>query len=127
MYVTPNQVADATGKQVEAPQIAMAQSIIEMYTGRVESRVENPDDLALLRLATAYQAAYLVENFDTVFSQVGVSSLTQDKFRVEMSDPTSPFIAPLARMACETLSWRRSRSISTAPIFRGAKKTWSDF
>lgn len=117
MFVNTDEVNSITGISVNPVKVQMAQYIIEMYTGRSEARVVESDDLYALRLATAYQAAYMEENAQTVFSQVGVSDIQQERFRMRMASETDPYIAPLAKMACSRLSWFRARSISTAPYF----------
>lgn len=118
MYTTVEETADVTGLDVEQPHVMAAHYIMEMYTGRQESRVEDPDDLYILNIATSYQAAYIRQNTDTVFEQVPYDSIKMDTFtHVAPDSPGGIVIAPLAAMACERLSWFRSRSITTAPNF----------
>ena len=117
MYTTVDEVQDITATEVTQAHVQLSHYIMEMYTGRPESRVEDSDDLYLLKLATAYQAAYVRQNTEIVFEQIPFETLQLDKYRIKMKENETPFIAPLAVMACERLSWFRSRSVSTAPYW----------
>lgn len=118
MFVTVNQTQVLTGTEVTAEQIAMAQYIMESYVGRVEPEITNANDLMLLGRATAYQAVYMRENLDTVFEQIDVKSQSGFGGNVTFKDnPVSPWIAPLAIIACQGLSWKRMRSVKVGPLF----------
>jgi hypothetical protein len=119
MFVNATEVQELTGYQVSNELVLQAQAIIEMYVGKAESRIESPDDRYLLHLATAYQAAYMVDNAETVFKQVGVKFLGTDGLRMSLdTNNDSPYIAPLARMCVDRLSWKGTRSLTTAPLGR---------
>lgn len=118
MFVTVYEVMELTGKPVDERQISMAQAIIESYVGRVEAEVTNANDLMLLGRATAYQAAYMRENLDLVFEQVDVKQQQGFGGMVTFRDnPASPWVAPLAIIACQRLSWKRMRSVKTGSIY----------
>lgn len=124
MFVTTSEVLELTGYTVSAADIKRAQYIIESYVGREESAVEDPNDKALLGRATGYQAAYMNKNGDMVFEQIGAKYLGQNNSVVTFEDD-SPFVAPLAKIACRKLSWRGSRSVKTGNIFNsGAAPSW---
>lgn len=115
MFTTIEEVEYRTGIVPTLSTLAHAQAIIEMVSGRPEARVDHADDLHWLSVATTYQAAYMVENAETVFKQIDVSRLEQNDYIVTFRGADSPYIAPLARMALNNLSWTRSRSITVAP------------
>jgi hypothetical protein len=119
MFANATDVQRITGYEVDNELVVQAQAIIEMYVGKSEARVESPDDRYLLHLATAYQAAYMHENADTVFKQIAVRLLSQADYQVALdTSRDAPYIAPLAGMCVERLSWKGTRSLTTAPAFR---------
>lgn len=117
MFTTIDEVKELTGADVSQETIIMAQGIIESWVGRVEAEVSNANDSMLLGRATAYQAVYLDE-FEDVFDQPAVVSVNQYGSGVSFrQDGASPWIAPLAVIACQRLSWRRMRSVKVGSIF----------
>jgi hypothetical protein len=108
-----------TNKEVSLDVIKRAQSIVEIYVGKDEIDIENPSDLLVLDKMTAYQAAYMVDNEDVVYSQIASTSVgsgdSAQNFNTAMS---SPWIAPLAVMAARGLSFKKPRSIRTGKIFQ---------
>lgn len=118
MFVTTAQVKTITNKVVDAALIQRAQYTIEAYIGKFESEVTNTRDIEILKRATAYQAAYMVNNEDIVFEQMSVSTTGQnDAYTTfKQNDSASPFIAPMAVMICNRLSFIRSRSIKTGKM-----------
>ena len=119
MFSTINSVLTYTNKEVSLDVIKRAQSIVEIYVGKDEIDIENPSDLLVLDKMTAYQAAYMVDNEDIVYSQIASNSVgsgdTAQNFDTTMS---SPWIAPLAVMAAKGLSFKKPRSIRTGKIFQ---------
>lgn len=133
MFVTTEEVALLTNKNVKESGIYRAQSIIEIFVGKLESEVSNENDLELLKRATAYQVAYMIDNEDIVFEQIAASTISQNESSTtfKAGDNVSPWIAPLAVMACKKLSFNRSRAIKTGKIapnpielFDDAYYTW---
>lgn len=118
MFTTIEQVKELTSYDVTVDTIVMAQAIIESWVGRLETDVTTPRDVALLARATAYQAAYILDNLDTVFQQVDVSSIGQfwQVITFRGDDSASPYIAPLAVRACRGLSWKKIRSVQTGSV-----------
>lgn len=118
MFCTPNDVFNLTLVETGGLEIGMAQSIIESVIGRLEINIEDVDDLEILRRATAYQTAYMQNNYVTVFEQAGIKQIAQSDGMITLdTDRNSPFIAPLAMIALRGLSWRRSRSVKFGSIF----------
>jgi hypothetical protein len=118
MFTTTTQVKTITGKIVDLSLIERAQYAVEAYIGRFESEVTDTKDLEILKRAVAYQSAYMLNNEDIVFEQISVSTTTQNDSSTtfKQGDPASPFIAPMAVMMCQRLSFIKSRSIKTGSI-----------
>lgn len=104
--------------------IKRAQGIVESYIGKDEIDIQNPSDLLLLDKIVSYQAAYMVENEESVFNQIAVTSQGQTDFIVNFdTSKDSPWIAPLAVIAARSLSFRRPRSLKTGKMFQFPKIT----
>jgi hypothetical protein len=123
MFTTVNKVLEHTNKTVDISLIKRAQDIVEIYIGRNEIDVENPNDLIILDKMTSYQAAYMMDNEDMVYSQIAVTSAgageSSQNFNTAMD---APFLAPLAVMAARGLSFNRSRSVRTGKVFQWNRK-----
>lgn len=115
MFVTTNETKSITGKIVDSSLVERAQYAVETYVGKFESEVSDTKDLELLKRATAYQAAYMLNNEDVVFEQMAVSTTGQNDAYAsfKQNDDASPFIAPMAVMVCKKLSFVKSRSVYT--------------
>ncbi|NDB90868.1 MAG: hypothetical protein EB166_08685, partial [Thaumarchaeota archaeon] len=112
------QVKTITGKIVNAGLVERAQYAIEAYVGKFEADIEDTRDLEILKRATAYQAAYMLNNEDVVFEQMAVSTTGQNDAYTTFKpgDKTAPFIAPMAIMMCDKLSFMRARSVYTGKM-----------
>lgn len=118
MFVNPKEVKDLTGKDVTSQDIIRAQAIVESFVGRNESEVSGADDFALMAKAVAFQAVYMLENYDRVYQQAALKQFAQIDGQMTMNaDMAAPFIAPLAVLTLRNLTWRRSRSVKTGSIF----------
>lgn len=115
MFVTTTEVKAITGKIVDAALVTRAQYAIEAYIGKFEDEVSNEKDLEILKRATGYQSAYMLNNEDIVFEQMAVSTTGQnDAYTTfKQGDTASPFIAPMAVMICNKLSFIKTRSVYT--------------
>lgn len=118
MFTTTTNVKDITGKIVSNQLITRAQYVIEAYVGKLESEITDTRDTELMKRAVAYQCAYMLDNEDIVYEQMAVSTTGQNDayttFR--QNDKASPWIAPLAVMICNRLSFAKSRSIKTGKM-----------
>jgi hypothetical protein len=124
MFSTTNSVLTYTNKEVSLDVIKRAQAIIEIFIGKDEIDVENPSDLLLLDKMTAYQAAYMLVNEDTVYTQIASNSVgSGDSVQNFDTSMFAPFIAPLAVMAAKGLSFKRPRSLRTGKIFQLPART----
>lgn len=114
MFITPNEVMASTPyTDVTLEQVKQAQFVIELFVGRTESEVDGARDKALLARATAVQAVYMRDNPDITFNQINAAMVSAGGQMTQFRDNVSPFIAPLAVIACKKLSWKQSRSVST--------------
>jgi hypothetical protein len=118
MFTTATEVKTITGKIVDAALVARAQYVIEAYIGKFESEIIDTNDEEILKRAVAYQSAYMLNNEDIVYEQMSVSTTGQNEAYTTFKpgDTTSPFIAPLAVIICNKLSFMKTRSIYTAPL-----------
>lgn len=110
-WATVDDVATYTGTQVTAAQLAQAQAAIDVAAGRsidVYSSLRSRD-LYYLKLATAYQAAWMAAQPD-IFTRTEVKQSAGDGMSVQYGDGAL-VLAPLARRALRRVSWRRSRSV----------------
>lgn len=115
MFATTTEVKAITGKIVDPALVTRAQYVIEAYVGKFEAEVTDTKDEEILKRAVAYQAAYMLNNEDIVYEQMAVSTTGQNEAYTTFKpgDYASPFVAPMAVMICNKLSFIRSRSIYT--------------
>lgn len=128
MFTTTVEVKEMTGYDVSQEVVIMAQNIIETFVGRDEVDIIVPNDRSILAKATAYQAAYMRDDSERIFEQAATVQLMQGGNMVTFTqDGVSPWIAPLAAIACKRLSWKRSRSIRTGSLLgnRSVEKGWT--
>lgn len=118
MLATITDVKTITGKIVKQDLVQRAQYVIEAYVGKLEADITNANDIELLKRAVAFQSAYMVNNEDIVYEQMAVSTTGQNDAYTTFKpgDTKSPFIAPMAVMMCEKLSFIKSRSVLTGKI-----------
>lgn len=118
MFTTVESVKELTGYDLPLESIKRAQALIESYTGRLEIQVTDAVDLAILDRATAYQAVYMEYDLVRVFGQAKAEQvMAYGNMVTYVDDGVSPWIAPLAVIACRRLSWNRTRSVKTGSIY----------
>lgn len=118
MFITVEDTKKLTAYDVSLDDLYRAQAILETYIGMVEEDIDNPNDLAIMGKATAYQAAYMKNNYERIYEQMAVRSIAQsDGGLAPDRDLAAPFIAPLAFFAMRSLSWKRSRSVKTGSMW----------
>lgn len=114
MFITPDEVmANTPYTDVTIEEVKQAQFVIEVFVGRTESEVDNARDKSILARATAAQAVYMRDDPDLTFNQINAAMVSAGGQMTQFRDNLSPFIAPLAVIACKKLSWRGSRSVRT--------------
>jgi hypothetical protein len=124
MYTTPDEVMAVTPyTNVAITEVRQAQFVIEVYTGRTEAEISSARDKGLLARAVIAQCVYMRENPNVTFEQVGVNTVSRgDGMTVFDITKDSPFIAPLAVMACKHLSWNKSHSVTVGKTFGAAER-----
>src|SRR4051794_34727291 len=112
-WATLADVNTLVGVTVTEQQLAQAVTSLETQLGLIAS-VERADisdrDRHWLKLATCYQAAWLVAQPD-LLERSHVMSASQDGESATFG-PDALTLAPLARKAIRRLSWRNRRAIS---------------
>jgi hypothetical protein len=118
MLATTTNVKDITGKIVSNQLVTRAQYVIESYIGKLEDEVDLARDVELLKRAVSYQCAYMLNNEDIFYEQMSVSTTGQNDAYTTFrnNDKASPWIAPMAVMACSKLSFVKSRSVHTGKM-----------
>lgn len=113
---TVQEVKDVTGRTLDSESIAIAQTIIELYSNRTEDAVAafSERDKHWLKLAVAYQAAYLDDN-PGILTERDVASMSQGDLTV--SPNGQAFLAPIAKMALKKISWNKTRSVRLSSDF----------
>ena len=111
LFATIDQVATLTGVTVSGSTRSLAAQSVELSTGLIEGvvRVDVADrDLYFLRLACAYQAAWLTGQPDYLTR----NDLTSTSFDGESATggPDWLKLSPMARTAIKRLSWAGTRS-----------------
>jgi hypothetical protein len=100
-----------TGVAVTDAHLGIAQANIELFSGVTESYALTGRATRHLRMAVAYQAAWIKGQID-VTTRTDVSSVTQDEMSLQYANQDAPVLAPLARQALKRLPWKTSRSIT---------------
>jgi hypothetical protein len=118
MFTTREVASKLTDRDISTALLQRAQNVIETYIGRTELQIEDNLDKVLLARAVGYQAAYMQDNEDLVYQQVSAQTTGQNDSLIsfKQGDNASPWIAPLAVMACRNLSFKRSRSVRTGKV-----------
>ncbi len=120
-----------TGITVSQDTLDSAQFMVEVFADVTEVSSDagniSAKNLRLLKLAVAYQAAWMTAQPD-LFTRSDVGLMTQDGISFTSPHANSGILAPMARRAIDRLSWRRNRSQRIRPqrpnnIYDG---TWSD-
>jgi hypothetical protein len=114
-WATAEDVQTLTGKVVQDSDIQQAEGAIALLSaiGRaalLDSTILSTRNLDWLRMASAYQTAWLVEQPD-YFSRMDVSQMTQDGTSATLK-ADALVLAPLARRCLKRLSWRGVRTLT---------------
>jgi len=126
MFTTVNNVKQHTNLEVTLDLIMRAQSIVEIFIGRSELDIENTNDLLVLDKMTSYQAAYMLDNEETIYKQIASTSVgTGESLQNFNGALSAPWMAPLAVIASKGLSFNKPRSVKTGRIFQwGPRMDW---
>lgn len=116
-WAQADDVLTYTGEAVTDAQVMRAQAIIDMFTARTYDALPRigTRDLYWLKLATAYQAAWMLSQPD-MYSRLDFATISAGSRPVELKEDTLR-IAPLAAKALKRVSWLRSRSLHVRSPF----------
>lgn len=113
-WATTADVTAYTGQTVTDPQVEQAQALIEVFADTTEDASDagniSPKNLRLLKLAVAYQTAWITQHPDA-FTNIDVSQVQQDGVVATMQHNNALVLAPMAKRCIDRLSWRRTRSL----------------
>jgi hypothetical protein len=109
-WATVQDTLNITGVTVTEAKVTQAQFNVELFSGVTEEYQLRPRDLRHLKLAVAYQAAWLTGQID-VTTRTDVESFTQDEMSIKYANKEAAVLAPLARQAIKRLSWTGTRSV----------------
>jgi hypothetical protein len=114
-----------TSISVSQDNIDAAQAMIELFSDVIYDQTIDGDgtaligakNLRLLKMAVAYQAAWMTEHPD-LFTHTDIQSINQDGIFYVHAHENSYLIAPMARRALKRLSWMRNKNIRIRPSYR---------
>lgn len=111
-WVTAAEVEQITGGVVTEPDVARAESVVNIYSGRTSDTFDtiSTRDREHLKHASAWQAWYLSSQVD-IGGRSSVASVTQDEARVDFNYEWQAVLHPLAARALKNLSWKRTRVV----------------
>ena len=117
-WATVADVSSLTGADVSSTDIARANTVIELHTGRLYTDAATRTgtrDLEWMRRACAYQAAWMLSQPD-MFSRLDLNAINQEGRAVGLKEHAL-VLAPLAKRALARVSWLRSRSLHVRSPF----------
>lgn len=118
-WATTAETLSYTGIAVSQDNIDAAQVMIEVFADVTEASSDagniSPKNLRLLKLAVAYQAAWMTSQPD-LYTRSDVGLMTQDGISFTSPHANSGILAPMARRALDRLSWRRNRNQRIRPM-----------
>jgi len=113
-WATTSDVITYTGQNATPAQVEQAQALVEIFADTTEDASDagniRPKNLRLLKLAVAYQAAWITQHPDA-FTNIDVSQVQQDGVVATMQHNNALVLAPMAKRCIDRLSWRRTRAL----------------
>lgn len=118
-WATPSETLAYTRISVSQDNLDAAQFMIELFADVVYGQTANisTKNLRLLKMAVAYQAAWMTEHPD-LFTHTDIQSINQDGIFYVHQHENSYLLAPMARRALKRLSWMRNKNIRIRPSTR---------
>lgn len=127
MFISKEEIKAATGKDISATTLSIAQLMIEAWVGRDESEVEDAGDAAILGKAVLFQAVYINSSEDDILEQAAVKQMISGDATVTFDERMfAPYMSPWAIKTVEKLSWKGTRSIHTGAVLQGRRGSWVD-
>jgi hypothetical protein len=109
-WATADQVYDFTGRETTPENLALAQTMIEIFSGTTtiasDDELISPKNLRLLSQAVAFQAVWLDDHPDAV-SAMDVEGVSQDGLNAQYATANAHLLAPMASRCLNRLSWNR--------------------
>lgn len=137
-WASAGNVRSITGETVTETDLAIAQGIIELYSGRtyagsVVNDSIRPKDLGWLQKAVAYQSVWQ-RSQPGYLTRHGIKEVNQDGAQIIYAGSSEPnntafiMLGPLARRALKNVSWMRSKTINVkAPSYDGDHPSYGDY
>lgn len=137
-WTTTSKIRSITGSTVTEDDLAMAQGVIELYSGRTYAGSQanasiRPKDLGWLEKAVAYQAIWQLSQ-PGYLTRHAIKEVNQDGAQIIYAGSSEPnntaliMLAPLANRALKNVSWLRSRTIRVkAPSLGGSQESYGDY
>lgn len=118
-WATPSETLAYTRISVSQDNLDAAQFMIELFADVTYGQTANisTKNLRLLKMAVAYQAAWMTEHPD-LFTHTDIQSINQDGIFYVHQHENSYLLAPMARRAIKRLSWMRNKNIRIRPSTR---------
>jgi hypothetical protein len=108
-----------TSITVSSTTLDSAQAMVELFADVTEASSDedliSAKNLRLLKLAVAYQAAWMTSQPD-LFTRSDVGLMTQDGISFTSPHANSNVLSPMAKRAIDRLSWRRNRTQRIRPM-----------
>ncbi|WP_213451589.1 hypothetical protein [Rhizomonospora bruguierae] len=109
-WATPSDVLSIAKATVTEDDVTSARFIVELFAHTTTEASDagniSSGNLRLLRMAVAYQAAWMQAHPD-VLTNVDVDSFSQDGQSAVHAHANAALLAPLAKRCIDRLSWRR--------------------
>lgn len=111
-WADADQVYAFTGREVSPESLALAQTMIEMFSGTTEGasaegvELISSRNLRHLSMAVAFQAVWLDSHPD-VLQTMDVEGVSQDGLSAQYANVNAHLLAPMASRCLNRLSWRR--------------------
>jgi hypothetical protein len=113
-WATTSDVATYTGITATTAQVEQAQAVVEIFADTTEDASDDGNisskNLRLLKLAVAYQAAWITQHPDA-FTNMDTNNFSQDQVSATTAHANAGILAPLAKRSIDRLSWRRIRPL----------------
>jgi len=109
-WASVDQVFEWTGREVSPESLALAQTMIEIFSGT--TTIASDDGLILsknlrhLGQAVAFQAVWLDAHPD-VMETMDVEGVSQDGLSAQYADVNAHLLAPMASRCIRRLSWKK--------------------
>lgn len=117
-WATVADVLNITGETVTETDVSIAESVIETWANRtvdVTPRLR-ARDVAWLKKATAYQAAWQVHQPGYMTNLTNVTDYNQDGMLTRFDSKVDQSLAPNASRALKNLSWKTGRTLRTKDV-----------